>query len=141
MPSFAAVAHYNTGSIFQVPVIATDSGSPSSAPAFTALAPLGVHCYPASVPSSPGAGGSRHVGRVVDPSVRDDGDPEPDLQLASEESANQAAPETSARASQSEGGERARERLLARAHAARPDASDDGPVHGGLDEVGRSVER
>ena len=42
-------------------------------------------------------------------------------------------------------GERTRERLLARAHAARPDAAPDEPVReagrGGLDEIGRSAER
>jgi len=94
------------------------------------LAPLGVHCYPAVVSSSPGAGGSRHVGRVVDPSVRDDGDPEPDLQLASEAATEVAAEEESVR-----------DRLLARAHAARPDTSGEGPVRGGLDEIGRPPER
>src|SRR6188768_1443033 len=57
---------------------------------------------PASVSSAPGAGGPRHVGRVVDPSVRDDGDPEPDLQLASEAAADEAAPEGSARAPRKE---------------------------------------
>ncbi|MEI9941220.1 MAG: peptidoglycan DD-metalloendopeptidase family protein [Pseudomonadota bacterium] len=82
------------------------------------------------MPSSPGAGGSRHVGRVVDPSVRDDGDPEPDLQLAPPATANEAAPDESAR-----------ERLLARAHAARPDAAAQGPGRGGLDEIGRPPER
>jgi murein DD-endopeptidase MepM/ murein hydrolase activator NlpD len=91
------------------------------------------------VPSSPGAGGSRHVGRVVDPSVRDDGDPEPDLQLASEEAANEAVADESARAPSTERLESARDRLLARAHAVRPDA--EGPVHGGLDEIGRPQER
>jgi len=91
------------------------------------------------VPSSPGAGGSRHVGSVVDPSVRDDGDPEPDLQLASEPAAlDQAAPDEFARASR---GERTRERLLARAHAARPDVAPEEPGPGGLDEIGRSGER
>ncbi|HYP74882.1 MAG TPA: M23 family metallopeptidase [Polyangiaceae bacterium] len=108
---------------------------------FSPLAALTVHCYPAIVPSSPGAGGPRHVGRVVDPSVRDDGDPEPDLQLASEAAASEAVPEESARAPSTQGGERARERLLARAHAARPDAFADGPMSGGVDEVGRSEER
>src|SRR4051812_2037370 len=97
---------------------------------------------PRVVPSSPGAGGPRHVGRVVDPSVRDDGDPEPDLQLASEVAAlDEAAPDESTRAPRNEGGERARERLLARAHAARPDASNEGPVRGGLEEIGRSEAR
>ena len=106
------------------------------------LAPLGVHCYPAFVPSSPGAGGSRHVGRVVDPSVRDDGDPEPDLQLAPPAAADEAAPDGSVHGATHEGGERARERLLARAaHAARPDAAAEGPVRGGLDEIGRPPAR
>jgi murein DD-endopeptidase MepM/ murein hydrolase activator NlpD len=102
----------------------------SGAGQFASLAPLRVHCYPALVPSSPGAGGSRHVGRVVDPSVRDDGDPEPDLQLASEAAADAAARDESAR-----------ERLLARAHAARPDNAAEGPVRGGLDEIGLPQER
>src|SRR5450631_258931 len=70
------------------------------------------------VPSSPGAGGSRHVGRVVDPSVRDDGDPEPDLQLASETAALDAAPAEESvpreRDSDGEVGESMRQRLLAR---------------------------
>ncbi|HET7541086.1 MAG TPA: M23 family metallopeptidase [Polyangiaceae bacterium] len=94
------------------------------------------------MPSSPGAGGSRHVGRVVDPSVRDDGDLEPDLQLASEAAADEAAPEGSARAPRADG-ERARERLLARARASRPDAAleTEGPVQGGLDEIGRPEAR
>jgi len=76
----------------------------------------------------------------VDPSVRDDGDPEPDLQLASEAAADEAVSDESVRALSSEAGERARERLLARAHAARPDVLPEGPVHGGLDEIGRSQE-
>jgi murein DD-endopeptidase MepM/ murein hydrolase activator NlpD len=113
----------------------------SGAGRFASLAPLGVHCYPAVVPSSPGAGGSRHVGRVVDPSVRDDGDPEPDLQLTSEAAAEEAAPDESAHAPPTEAGERARERLLARAQAARPGAATEGPGHGGLDEIGRPEER
>lgn len=132
----------NDDRIFQVPVIATDSGAHSGGPTLSTLAPLRVHCYPDSVPSSPGAGGPRHVGRVVDPSVRDDGDLEPDLQLASEVAAtDEAAPDEFARALRNEGGERARERLLARAHAARSDEQAEGPVHGGLDEIGRSEAR
>jgi len=113
----------------------------SAAGRFASLAPPRVRCYPAVVPSSPGAGGSRHVGRVVDPSVRDDGDPEPDLQLTSEATAEEAAPDESAHAPGSEAGERARERLLARAQAVRPDAAAEGPVRGGLDEIGRPEER
>ena len=111
----------------------------SGAGGWAPLAPLRVHCYPAFVPSSPGAGGSRHVGRVVDPSVRDDGDPEPDLQLASDVAAREAAPDESVRVPSPESGETARERLLARAHAARPEGLE-GPVRGGLDEIGRPQE-
>jgi murein DD-endopeptidase MepM/ murein hydrolase activator NlpD len=60
--------------------------------------------------------------------------------LASEATADEAAPDESARAARPEAGERARERLLARAHAARPDAAPEGPVRGGLDEIGRADE-
>ena len=38
------------------------------------------------------SGGPRHVGRVVDPLVRDDGEVEPDLQLAGEQSTKNATP-------------------------------------------------
>jgi len=97
------------------------------------------------VPSSPGAGGSRHVGRVVDPSVRDDGDPEPDLQLTSETAALDAAPPeefvSRERDSAGEAGESMRERLVARAQAARQDAAREAPVQGGLDEIGRDQPR
>lgn len=100
------------------------------------LAPSAVYCYPPVVPSSPGAGGSRHVGRIVDPSVRDDGDPEPDLQLASEVTADPA---------------RTAEPVLRRAGVdpqlapeplTRPRTPSKGeafeaPVHGDLDEIGR----
>ncbi|HEY4102280.1 MAG TPA: hypothetical protein VGM44_00250, partial [Polyangiaceae bacterium] len=91
------------------------------------------------MPSSPGAGGSRHVGRVVDPSVRDDGDPEPDLQLASEPAARELAPEESVRQRSLGGAESMRERLLARAESARRDA--ELPVRGGLDEIGQAEAR
>jgi hypothetical protein len=50
--------------------------------------------------------------------------------LASEAAAEVAAPDESIR-----------ERLLARAQAARPDSTDEGPVRGGLDEIGRPRER
>ena len=77
----------------------------------------------------------------MDPSVRDDGDPEPDLQLASDAAPDEAATEESiARGSASQGGERARERLLARAEAARQEAAE-APVQGGLEEIGRVEER
>src|SRR5258708_3869503 len=45
------------------------------------LAALGVPCYFAPVASPPGAGGSRYVGRVVDPDVREDGETEPEVEL------------------------------------------------------------
>src|SRR5262245_54874460 len=62
------------------------------------LAPVGVHCYPGvTVASPPEPGRLRHVGRVVDPAVREDGEPEPELTLegAAEESSapGPAAPE------------------------------------------------
>ncbi|MES1175719.1 MAG: peptidoglycan DD-metalloendopeptidase family protein [Myxococcales bacterium] len=78
----------------------------------------------------------------MDPSVRDDGDLEPDLQLAPAAVADEATPEESASRGPLggvDGGQRARERLLARAEAARQEAAE-GPVRGGLDEIGRPTE-
>ena len=81
----------------------------------------------------------------MDPSVRDDGDPEPDLQLASETAALDAAPTGEfvprERDSDGEVGESMRQRLLARAQAARQDAPREAPVQGGLDEIGRDRPR
>jgi murein DD-endopeptidase MepM/ murein hydrolase activator NlpD len=79
----------------------------------------------------------------VDPSVRDDGDPEPDLQLTSEVAPTEVAPADALalRGSSVEGGERARDRLVARAQAARQDIPAEAPVHGGLDEIGREEVR
>ncbi|HEY5372541.1 MAG TPA: peptidoglycan DD-metalloendopeptidase family protein [Polyangiaceae bacterium] len=81
----------------------------------------------------------------MDPSVRDDGDPEPDLQLASETAALDAAPAEEfvprERDSDGEVGESMRQRLLARAQAARQDAAREAPVQGGLDEIGRDQPR
>src|SRR5450432_4397940 len=106
------------------------------------LAALGLRCYPRPVPSSPGAGGSRHVGRVVDPSVRDDGDPEPDLQLASDAVPGDAAPgESVLERPVGDGAQSVRERLVARARGARRDTEAEAPVRGGLDEIGRTEER
>ncbi len=94
------------------------------------------------MPSSPGAGGSRHVGRVVDPSVRDDGDPEPDLQLASDVAAGPGAPdEPIPHRPVGDGAQSVRERLVARAQGARRDAEVEAPVRGGLDEIGLSEKR
>lgn len=75
----------------------------------------------------------------MDPSVRDDGDLEPDLQLASEAVADEAAPEGSLRGVRDDGAPRARERLMARAESARQEAAE-GPIRGGLDEIGRPAE-
>ncbi|HEX3854086.1 MAG TPA: peptidoglycan DD-metalloendopeptidase family protein [Polyangiaceae bacterium] len=81
----------------------------------------------------------------MDPSVRDDGDPEPDLQLASETAALDAAPAeefvSRERDSGSPAGESMRERLMARAQAARQEAAQEAPVQGGLDEIGRDQPR
>ena len=78
----------------------------------------------------------------MDPSVRDDGDLEPDLQLAQPAAAAPAnSGESVPRAPQigKNGGTRARERLLALAEAARQEL-EDGPVRGGLDEIGRPAQ-
>jgi murein DD-endopeptidase MepM/ murein hydrolase activator NlpD len=79
----------------------------------------------------------------VDPSVRDDGDPEPDLQLTSDVVANEATStdELVLRVPAVDGAESVRERLVARAQAARQDTPRDPPVHGGLDEIGRDETR
>ncbi|HEY0468905.1 MAG TPA: hypothetical protein VGC79_32155, partial [Polyangiaceae bacterium] len=61
--------------------------------------------------------------------------------MASDAAAEQVAPDEFARASNQDGGANARERLLARAHAARPEARTEGPVRGGLEEIGRPEER
>src|ERR1700744_2568685 len=45
------------------------------------LAAPRVPCYFAPVASPPDAGGSRYVGRVVDPDVREDGETEPEVEL------------------------------------------------------------
>ncbi|HEY4159186.1 MAG TPA: peptidoglycan DD-metalloendopeptidase family protein, partial [Polyangiaceae bacterium] len=92
--------------------------------------------------SSPGAG-PRHVGSVVDPSVREDGELEPDLRLRSEAPPNDSPdPGDAAHASPSaEEHHPIRDRLLARAHAARdmgPEPS--APVHGSLDEIAQTRE-
>lgn len=111
--------------------------------------------------SSPDAGRSRHLGRVVDPLARDDGQTEPAVELldgAASGEPESAAPEPAEDGSvadagaapeptppDTEDGEPAallrgsalRERLLARAEAARG-ARDPSPESmGGLDEVGR----
>jgi hypothetical protein len=62
--------------------------------------------------------------------------------LTSDAATAEVEPEAALRGlREAQGGERARDRLLARAHAARQDAAADGPVRGGLDEIGRSGER
>lgn len=85
-------------------------------------------------------GGSRHVGRVIDPSVREDGDPEPELELAQEPAKGAAAPETRSDHDSSglPRGGRAREVLLERAQAARnANAEPSGPSVAELDEIGQ----
>ncbi|MEO8905483.1 MAG: M23 family metallopeptidase [Polyangiaceae bacterium] len=77
----------------------------------------------------------------MDPSVRDDGDLEPDLQLTSETAAAEAAPtDDSVLRAAGDGAAAVRERLVARAEAAREDTNREAPVQGGLDEVGRESE-
>ncbi|HTA91132.1 MAG TPA: M23 family metallopeptidase [Polyangiaceae bacterium] len=78
----------------------------------------------------------------MDPSVRDDGDPEPDLQLASDSAVDDAKAEDSVRQRPSgDGVQSVRERLVARAQGARRDGELEGPVRGGLEEIGRVEER
>jgi len=78
----------------------------------------------------------------VDPSVRDDGDPEPDLQLASDNAADDAAPDESVpHKLVGEGAQSVRERLVARAQSARRAGELEGPTQGGLDEIGRNETR
>ncbi len=99
--------------------------------------------------SSPLPGGSRHVGRVIDPSVREDGEPDPALELDPEPPAGVAPPSTEENAASVDAsaqlprGGRARDVLLERAQAARPTAGADAEAtrageFGDLDEIGRS---
>jgi murein DD-endopeptidase MepM/ murein hydrolase activator NlpD len=93
------------------------------------------------VASSPLPGGSRHVGRVIDPSVREDGEPEPAVELEANrpvaESASDSALPSVATALPRGG--RAREILLERAQSMRSteSASHDGSGLGDLDEIGK----
>lgn len=91
--------------------------------------------------STPLPGGSRHVGRVVDPAVRDDGEIEPAVELegqAPTDLADPAADPTHEAAGLPRGG-RARDLLLERAQARREAlaAEDAGAPLGDLDEIGR----
>ena len=112
------------------------------------------------------ASGTRHVGRVTDPLVRDDGETEPELELeASVSSGERASGPSPSPGSLAEGGEieaesppveddlppsdpaldgvhPVRARLLARAAVARVKTprviADDGPSHGRLEDVGQA---
>lgn len=97
----------------------------------------------AAVASRPDAPSSRHVGKIVDPLARDDGELEPNFSevepsegqesLASPDAA--AAPEDEASATR---GAKVRERLLLRAEEARRDAERIEPEPlDDLDEIGR----
>lgn len=111
--------------------------------------------------SPPDAGGSRYVGRVVDPDVREDGETEPEVELnpspklppvvetaaessepAAEPVAEQPPPEPVSRPETSSRGAEVRERLLARARAAEA-AKSDAPtsLDQELDSIGRSAQR
>jgi murein DD-endopeptidase MepM/ murein hydrolase activator NlpD len=93
------------------------------------------------VASSPLPGGPRHVGRVIDPSVREDGEREPSLELATEPprvaTPDAPGPELED-ASPLVRGTLLRERLLERAAQAdrAPDYDDDG-AFADLDQIGR----
>ena len=92
--------------------------------------------------STPLPGGSRHVGRVIDPSVRDDGEPEPAVELEAESpgESSEVVSEPVGRAALPRGG-RARELLLERAAAQREqharEPSGAAEPFSSLDEVGR----
>lgn len=131
--------------------------------------PLGqAAARPRLVASQPGPGGARHVGRIVDPLARDDGETEPELQLDAEVSpesttSGAADPENSAPIAAEEpaeveeppvleappepGQHPIKARLLARAAAARqarsPQSSTDpdppARARSGLDELDAEV--
>ncbi len=92
--------------------------------------------------SSSQPGGSRHVGRVIDPSVREDGEPEPAVELEPQqpwaESTSESIPESPG-PTLPRGG-RAREILLERAQSMRTteSASQDGSGLGDLDDIGKT---
>ncbi|MFZ5897168.1 MAG: peptidoglycan DD-metalloendopeptidase family protein [Myxococcota bacterium] len=91
--------------------------------------------------SSPLPGGSRHVGRVIDPSVREDGEPEPAVELeANRPSVDPEPPLEPPAPSALPRGGRAREVLLERAQSMRTTetASHDGSALAELDEIGRT---
>src|SRR5688572_33062316 len=81
----------------------------------------------AAVASRPDAPSSRHVGKIVDPLARDDGELEPDFSKVepSEGEESQAAPDAAATPdeddAQASRGAKVRERLLLRAEEARRD--------------------
>jgi murein DD-endopeptidase MepM/ murein hydrolase activator NlpD len=95
------------------------------------------------VASRPEAPSFRHVGRVVDPMVREDGEPEPEVVLDGPQSAGPEGGDTPPEAPPPGGperGARMRERLLERAERARQSpVLDAEPSTSGddLDEIGR----
>jgi murein DD-endopeptidase MepM/ murein hydrolase activator NlpD len=107
------------------------------------VAPTATRCYPvAAVASRPDAPSSRHVGKIVDPLAREDGELEPDFseEQAPEgkESATEPAAETEASADAESRGAKVRERLLLRAEEAQRDVEQvpSDPIDD-LDEIGR----
>src|SRR5688572_12582710 len=98
------------------------------APAASGVAATAARCYPvAAVASRPDAPSSRHVGKIVDPLAREDGELEPDFSEVepSEGEESQAAPDAAATPdeddAQASRGAKVRERLLLRAEEARRD--------------------
>jgi murein DD-endopeptidase MepM/ murein hydrolase activator NlpD len=84
------------------------------------------------------------VGRVVDPAVRDDGEPEPELTLegaAADRAEPGLAPAFDGEpALAPQRGGRMRDRLLARARQAEEaEAQQERPIHGDLDEIGQEA--
>jgi hypothetical protein len=111
------------------------------------------------VASPPDAGGSRYVGRVVDPDVREDGEAEPEVELndsrklargASESDEDDGPrvigdagpPATTSGGSSPSRGAAVRERLLAKARTAEhTSAAEPSGLERELDQVGRGPER
>ena len=121
------------------------------------LAALRVPCYFAPVASPPDAGGSRYVGRVVDPDVREDGETEPEVELNLGRKRAHAASSPDALADQGEAspgadqpaatetltsrGADVREKLLAKARAAEAKTGEPSSLDRELETIGRSPER
>src|SRR5262245_1352811 len=89
------------------------------------VASTATRCYPvAAVASRPDAPSSRHVGKIVDPMAREDGELEPDFSEEQAPEGKESASEQAATAESADAesrGSKVRERLLLRAEEAKKD--------------------